>query len=269
MRIVAGNWKMHKTRAEARSLVDALREALDASPELRDTKLPKAGFRVVVFPPFTCLAEVAARAGEQSRGLRPGGVEIEIGAQDVYPGREGAFTGEVSSRMLLDAGATVVLVGHSERRHVIGEGDALLGEKVRAGLEHGLRPLFCVGETLEERESEQMGSVLERQIDGALGGLGEEDLAQIWVAYEPVWAIGTGRTATPEQAEAAHRHLRQLLCERWPQQGPSCPLLYGGSVKPENTHGLISRAEVSGVLVGGASLDAVGFAAIASEAART
>jgi triosephosphate isomerase len=244
-RIVAGNWKMYKTRKEALSLVDALIAGSSRIPD---------GVELAVFPPFTALAEVAARCVA---------TRIQVGAQNMHFAREGAYTGEVSARMLLDAGATSVLIGHSERRQHFGETDELLAHKTRAALESGLVPVFCLGETLDQREGGRTEEVLQRQLRDGLGGLGASDLQILRIAYEPVWAIGTGRTATPEQAREAHVYLRGLLNGRWGEEGNRVPLLYGGSVKPENARELMEQPEVNGVLVGGASLDPESFLRIA------
>jgi triosephosphate isomerase (TIM) len=244
--IIAGNWKMYRTRPEALALVNAI--LAGAGPVPADREL-------FVFPAATLLATVADRC-RYSR--------IAVGGQNLHPGREGAFTGEVSATMLIDAGATRVLVGHSERRAIFGEDDAFLARKVRAALDAGLEPVFCVGETLAEREAGRTEEVIARQIREGLGELSPDDAARLIVAYEPVWAIGTGRTALPEQAEAAHRFLRGQLVERWGSAGVEVPLLYGGSVKPGNSAELLAQPEINGVLVGGASLEAASFLGIAA-----
>lgn len=251
MKLIAGNWKMYRNRPEALALVDALLPGVAALPE---------SVRVLVCPPFTALATVADRC----RGSR-----LEVGGQNLHFESQGAFTGEISPPMLLEAGATAVLVGHSERRTHFGETDETLARKVRSALDHGLWPVFCLGETLAEREAGQTEEVIARQVLRGLGGLSDPDLDRLAVAYEPVWAIGTGRTATPDQARAAHQFLRGRLRERWGELAGRVPLLYGGSVKPENAAELLSQPDVDGLLVGGASLEAASFLAIARAAAGT
>jgi triosephosphate isomerase (TIM) len=245
-RVIAGNWKMYKTRREGVALVE---ELLDGLPHL------PAGSELLVFPSFIALGAVADRCA---------GTPIAVGGQNLHPGSEGAFTGEISARMLLEAGATHVLIGHSERRQCFGEGDELLARKVRFARDSGLTPVFCLGETLQERDGGQTETVLERQLREGLGELSGEEVPGILVAYEPVWAIGTGRTATPEQAREAHAFLRGEMVGRWGELARSVPLLYGGSVKPDNATELLSQPDVDGVLVGGASLDPVSFLGIAS-----
>jgi triosephosphate isomerase (TIM) len=244
--IIAGNWKMYRTRPEALALVGGILSGAGPVPADRE---------LIVFPPATALAAVAERC-RYSR--------VAVGGQNFHPEVEGAFTGEISAAMLLEAGATRVLVGHSERRTLFGEDDAFLARKVRAALDAGLEPVFCLGETLAEREGGRTDEVIARQVREGLGALGANDVAKLVVAYEPVWAIGTGRTATPDQAEAAHRFLRRQLVDRWGSAGAGVSLLYGGSVKPGNSAELLARAEVNGALVGGASLDAASFLGIAT-----
>ena len=244
--IIAGNWKMYRTRPEALALVNGI--LAGAGPVPADREL-------LVFPAATAIAAVAERC-RYSR--------IRVGGQNLHSRPEGAFTGEISAAMLLEAGATHVLVGHSERRAIFGEDDAFLASKVRAALEAGLDPIFCLGETLEEREAGRTEAVIASQVRLGLGELPGVEIARLVVAYEPVWAIGTGRTATPDQAEAAHRFLRGQLVERWGSFGSGVPLLYGGSVKPGNAAELLSRPEINGVLVGGASLEAASFLGIAA-----
>jgi triosephosphate isomerase (TIM) len=246
--VIAGNWKMYKTRRESASLVEAILEGAERVSSHVD---------LVVFPPFTALAAVA----DLCQGRR-----LQAGGQNFHPANEGAYTGEISARMLLEAGATHVLIGHSERRQHFREDDAFLARKLEAALAHGLVPVFCLGETLDEREAGRTEAVLRRQVGGGLGALRAEELDRLLVAYEPVWAIGTGRTATPDQAREAHGWLRALLRERWGGPASRVPLLYGGSVKPENAKELLSQADVDGVLIGGASLEAASFLAIAAAA---
>ncbi len=209
---------------------------------------------VVVAPPFTALAE-AAQAAKGSR--------IGIAAQDVHWDNEGAHTGDISPRMLLDAGCTHVIIGHSERRHDHGETDEQVNLKLKAALLAGLTPIVCVGETLEEREREETQKVLERQFLGGFAGLTPLEFSRIMMAYEPVWAIGTGRTATPEMAAESHAYLRKLSAGQFgDEQADAVRILYGGSVKPQNVGGLMAQEEIDGALVGGASLNVDSFAAI-------
>ncbi|HLV60608.1 MAG TPA: triose-phosphate isomerase [Fredinandcohnia sp.] len=242
-KFVAGNWKMHKTLEEARRLAADLRRELDGVE----------GVRVAVIPPFTSIAAVA-------EALR--GSPIEVGGQDLHWETQGAFTGEVSGPMLRDAGAGLVLVGHSERRHLFGETDETANRKVRAALDAGLSPILCVGETLEERDAGRTLEVVGSQVRAGLAGLGAEDLNRVAIAYEPVWAIGTGRTATPEQAQEVHAFVRAELRTIAGEVADVVPILYGGSVKPDNAGALLALPDVDGALVGGASLQADAFAAI-------
>ena len=242
--VIAGNWKMYKTQAETRAYFAALKPLVAASTHCH----------IVVAPPFTALAA----AVEAARGSA-----ISIAAQNVHWTAEGAFTGEVSTRMLVEAGCRGVLIGHSERRQYFGETDEWVSKKTKAALEAGLGPIVCVGETLQEREAGQTEAVLERQFRGGLAALTGAEFSRIIIAYEPVWAIGTGRTATPEMAAEAHRFLRQLAAASFtPDRAAALRILYGGSVKPDNIKGLMAQVEIDGALVGGASLDAQSFASI-------
>lgn len=242
--VIAGNWKMYKTRAETRAFFEAF-------------KLLVAGSKhcdIIVAPPFTAITAAVEAAQD---------TEIGIAAQDVYWEREGAFTGEISPRMIVDAGCRAVIVGHSERRQYFGDTDDWVHRKTKAALEAGLTPIVCVGEKLAERDADCTEEVLKRQFDGALAALTPVEFSRILLAYEPVWAIGTGRTATPDIAAAAHRHLRNLAAARFTiELASALRILYGGSVKPENIKGLMAEAEIDGALVGGASLDPKSFAAI-------
>jgi triosephosphate isomerase (TIM) len=241
---VAANWKMYKTVAEARTF---FREFVPLVSAVNDVE-------IVVAPAFLAVHAAA----EAVRGSRVG-----ISGQDLYWEREGAFTGEVSVGMLKEAGATYVIIGHSERRTKFGETDEHVNRKVKAALAGGLTPIVCVGETLEEREREQTLAVLDRQVTLGLDGLTAEQVAGLAVAYEPVWAIGTGRTATSAQAQEAHAHIRLRLREKFgAEAADACRILYGGSVKPANTKELVGQADVDGALVGGASLDPKGFSEI-------
>ncbi len=209
---------------------------------------------IVVAPPFTALAAAA----ESARGSAVG-----IAAQNLHWEREGAFTGEISARMLVDAGCSGVIIGHSERRQYFGETDEAVHRKTKAALEAGLMPIVCVGETLSEREGNLADAVLKRQVKDGLCALTPAEFSRILIAYEPVWAIGTGRTATPEIAADAHRHIRNLVAAEFtPEQASALRILYGGSVKPDNIKGLMAQDGIDGALVGGASLDPKSFAAI-------
>ena len=242
--IIAGNWKLFKTSSEALELVKGL------VPQVKDAK----GVEVVVAPVFTVLPRVhGALAGSN----------VRLSAQDCYWEEEGAFTGEVSPKMLLDAGCSHVIIGHSERRQFFGETDATVNRKIKAAIAAGLTVLFCIGETLGERESGKTFDVLKRQVKGGLDGVSETDLAKLVIAYEPVWAIGTGKTASDEQAQEAHAFIRQEVTGLYGQKAANAMrILYGGSVKPENIRGLIGQPDIDGALVGGASLKADSFAAI-------
>jgi len=243
-RVIAGNWKMYKTQGEARAFIAAL-APLVASAKHCD---------IVVAPPFTALAA----AVEAARGT-----SIAVSGQDLHWEKEGAFTGEISARMLAEAGCRYVIIGHSERRQLFGETDASVNKKIQAALGASLIPIVCVGETLQERESGQMQSVLRRQFSDGFAALTAEQFSRILIAYEPVWAIGTGRTATPELAAEAHCFLRGLAATAFSSEPASrLRILYGGSVKPENVKGLMAQGEIDGALVGGASLDAKSLAAI-------
>lgn len=240
--ILAGNWKMHHGPASARSLMDTFLDGYE----------PHTGREVWFFPPAISLADVA-RAIEGHVGLR-------AGAQNVHWEATGAFTGETSVAMVREAGGTAVLVGHSERRHVFGETNEETAKKVTAVLAGGLRPVLCVGERLEERERGETEPVVLRQLDAALGGISSRDWTHLVIAYEPVWAIGTGRTATPGDAAAVHGTIRAWCESRG--AGARVPVLYGGSVKPSNVAELVAEDEIDGVLVGGASIDAESWRAI-------
>lgn len=235
---------MFKTRSETSAFFDAL------IPEIQDVE----HCDIVVAPPFTVLATAAEEAD---------GTRVSISAQDVHWEEEGAFTGEISVRMLLDVGCTYAIIGHSERRHYFGETDESVEKKVRASVRNGLDAIVCVGETLAERDADRAVEVVQRQVRNALGQLTEVDLSHIIVAYEPVWAIGTGRTATPEIAGEMHAQIRRTFAEiHSPAVAHSLRILYGGSVKPDNISALMKKEDIDGALVGGASLDPASFAAI-------
>ncbi|MFH1076907.1 MAG: triose-phosphate isomerase [Pseudomonadota bacterium] len=241
---IAGNWKMYKTGGEALAFIDELNKLIK---DVVDTD-------VVVAPPLTALALVADRIK---------GTSIQLAAQNVHWESEGAYTGEVSPDMLVSAGCYYVLIGHSERRQYFGETDATVNKKIKAALAHRLSPVFCIGETLAEREAGNTFSVLSRQIKDGLSGISPADIKQIIVAYEPVWAIGTGKTASNEQAQDAHAFIRGELAECCGKDiANTGRILYGGSVKPSNIGGLMVLPDVDGALVGGASLVASTFAEI-------
>jgi triosephosphate isomerase len=241
---MAGNWKMYKTPAETTAFFEKFRPLAGQADHCE----------VVICPPFTNLAA----AVEAAQGTR-----IRIGAQNIGWAREGAFTGEISGPMIAATGATYAIVGHSERRQYFAETDETVLQRAQAALEFGLTPIVCVGERLEEFESGHTESVLVRQFQQGIAGLSELQFARIVIAYEPVWAIGTGKTATPEIAAGAHRAIRaQARAKFGKEAGDAIRILYGGSVKPDNTRTLMAQPEIDGVLVGGASLDPVSFASI-------
>ncbi len=240
--LIAGNWKMHKTIEEAVSLVRELRE------NLRDVN----DRDILVCPPFTAIKAVADELKNSN---------IKVGGQDVFWEDSGAYTGEISPDMLIDAGASYVIIGHSERRKYFGETNETVNRKVRKALEKGLTPIMCVGETLEEREAGKAFDVVTDHVLGGLEALSSEEVRKVVIAYEPVWAIGTGRTATPQDADAMHAHIRKLLDEKW-GVGQEVIILYGGSVKPENIDSLMAMENIDGALVGGASLEADSFTRI-------
>lgn len=245
-RVIAGNWKMYKTQAEAREFFKAF-APLVANCSTCD---------IVIAPPYTAIPASV----EAVKGTR-----IAIGGQNVYWQKEGPYTGEISVGMLAEAGCKYVILAHSERRQHFGETDAAVADKTKVVLAGGLTPIVCVGETLSEREVGKTEEVLARQFLSGLGALTPEEFSRILIAYEPVWAIGTGRTATPEIAAAAHRFIRRLAADQFSQErAASLQILYGGSVKPDNIEGLMAQEELDGALVGGASLDAKSFAAIAN-----
>jgi len=248
--IIAGNWKMHKTIGEAVKLVNALK--------VKTLNIRKTD--VVVCPPYLALKFVADALKESN---------IQVGAQNVFWEKEGAFTGEISPGMLLDAGCTYVIIGHSERRQYFGETDATVNKRLRAALQSKLRPILCVGETLAEREAGNTFSVIGTQLEGGLRDATAADLANLILAYEPVWAIGTGRNAAPEQAEEVHRFIRRTISDQFGEAAAAAiRIQYGGSVKPANAEALLRQSNVDGALVGGASLDADRFIEIVKTAEK-
>jgi triosephosphate isomerase (TIM) len=242
---IAANWKMHKTVAEAAAFVDALLPRIAATQH-----------DVVICPPFTALTAVVERRY---------GTAVKVAAQNMHEQDSGAFTGEVSASMLVELDVEAVVLGHSERRQYFGETDEALALKLPAALDAGLEPILCVGESEEARDAEQTEGVLERQLQADLAGVDSVRLAEVVIAYEPIWAIGTGRTATPEQAQEACAFIRDVLRERG-AVADAVRILYGGSVKPANAAELLALPDIDGALVGGASLDPGEFAAIVEAA---
>jgi len=245
--LIAGNWKLNLSVAEGVALVGELREPAG-----------KSQAEVLVCPTFLGVAPAIDAAA---------GSRIQVGAQNCYWEDSGAFTGEVSAALVAACGASHVLIGHSERRQLFGESDETVNRRLRAALTHSLVPVVCIGETLEEREAGRLEEVLRRQVDGALEGFEAEVLRPLVIAYEPVWAIGTGVVATTEQAQEAHAFVRSLLAERLGDLADETRILYGGSAKPDNAGDLLGCADIDGALVGGASLKADSFAAIIAAAA--
>ena len=249
--LIAGNWKMNLDRTQAVALAMELESgfATDSDVEL------------AVCPPFVYLDAVSAVVQ---------GTAIALGAQDMYFEKEGAFTGEVSGGMLTDLGCHYVILGHSERRHILGETDDVINQKVHAALALGLKPILCVGELLEEREASQTEAVVRQQMQGSLDGISADQMEDVVIAYEPVWAIGTGKVATPEQAQSVHADLRRMIeaCYN-PEVASKVRIQYGGSVKPGNAGELLSLPDVDGALVGGASLTASDFLGIVTAVTGT
>lgn len=241
--MVAGNWKLNKTIGEAQEFVRELRRLVT---QVRDCD-------IVIAPPYTALYAVSQKLEDSN---------IALSAQEAFFESSGAFTGTVSAELLKDAGCSFCLVGHSERRQLFGETLESSNRRMKAVLEAGLRPILCIGETLEERESEKTVAVVSEQLDAAIDGVSLEDLERSVIAYEPVWAIGTGKVATPQQAQEVHAAIRERLRYRDAGLAEGMRLLYGGSVKPANAEELLSQADIDGVLVGGASLDPQSFADI-------
>ncbi|MCJ7812445.1 triose-phosphate isomerase [bacterium] len=248
---VAGNWKMNTSLSEARQLVNRL---IPLVSEVKDVCM-------AVCPPFPYLIPIV----EVLQGSR-----IKVGAQNMHFEKQGAFTGEVSGDMLKDVGCTYVILGHSERRHIFGEDDAVINKKVRKALEMGLKPIFCVGEQLEEREAGKTEQIVETQIKRGLEDISADQMVNVTFAYEPVWAIGTGKTATPEQAQDVHRFIRDWLQVRYNQTlAEKICIQYGGSVNQENAKALMDQTDIDGALVGGASLKAEHFSSIIKAAVQT
>lgn len=243
-RLIVGNWKMHKTAAEADALVRRLADLATLTDRVE----------VVLAPPFT-----AIHAAANARGSRP----FLLAAQNLFWADQGAFTGEISAPMLTDLGCRYVILGHSERRRLFNEQDDAINKKVRAALRHGLQPILCVGESIEEREGDRTVEVVSSQLAKGLTGLLPKETGLVTVAYEPVWAIGTGRAASPAQAVEVHAILRRLIADLWGREsGALLRILYGGSVTPDNAAALFNEPEIDGALVGGACLDPQSFAKI-------
>lgn len=241
---MAGNWKMNKTVGEALDLVRELKAAISGVKTVE----------VAVAPPFTALYAIRKELE---------GSSIHLAAQNLYWEEKGAFTGEVSPLMLKEVGCDYVIIGHSERRQFFGETDETVNRRIKAALAQGLKVIFCIGETLREREEGKTFSVIESQVEGGLKGLGDQEMTNMVIAYEPVWAIGTGKTATPEQAEEVHRFIREKLEKLYSREvSEEIRIQYGGSVTPENVKGLMNQPNIDGALVGGASLKAESFSKI-------
>jgi triosephosphate isomerase len=248
-KIIAANWKMNMTQAESAEFVRSL--LLDIG-DIREVD-------VVIIPPFTAIAKVTESLGTAQ--------DIKVGAQNMHWERSGAFTGEISAALLRDLFVRYVVLGHSERRMLFGETDEIVNRKVHAAHEATLRPIMCIGETLEQRDAGRVEKVLSKQLRGSLAGLGPKELQETTIAYEPVWAIGTGRNATPEQAQEAHAFIREILGELSDATtADKIRIQYGGSVKPSNARQLMSQPDIDGALVGGASLEARSFAEIINAA---
>lgn len=247
--LIVGNWKMFKTAQEAVNLVQTIKAGIKLSD-----------CNAVICPPFTALSKVAEVLRDSS---------IQLGAQNMHPETEGAFTGEISPGMIKDLDCRYVIVGHSERRQYFKEDNTFINEKVKTALKYSLVPILCVGETLEERNARRQFEVVKEQFDLSLKDLTKEEIAKLVLAYEPVWAIGTGKTATPEQAEQMQSYVRRLLKEKYSEEvAVRVPILYGGSVKPDNIAELMKKPNVDGALVGGASLKAESFVQIVTNAAH-
>jgi triosephosphate isomerase len=246
--IIAGNWKMNKTAAEGKALVEELKPLV---ADITDAE-------VVVCPTFTSIGAVVEAAK---------GSNVKVGSQNIHWAESGAFTGEISADMLKEAGVEYVIIGHSERRQYFGETDETVNKRLQAALAAGLIPLVCIGELLEEREGGKTEDVLKTQLTGGLAGISAEDMKKSVIAYEPVWAIGTGKTATPEMAEEAHAFIRKVLADLFDADtAEAVRIQYGGSMKPENSKELVAQADIDGGLIGGASLKAASFAELIKNA---
>lgn len=247
-RFIVGNWKMHNTISQAEALIRDILALYQANPSVE----------LAVAPPYVALYPVAHLLAN---------TPIALAAQNVWAKDEGAFTGEVSPSMLKELGCQYVIIGHSERRHIFGETDHIINEKIHAALNHGLQPIFCLGERLEEREAGQTHSVIHHQLQTGLAGLKIKDFSRITIAYEPVWAIGTGRAASVEQATEVHAAIRSFVATQWDMNAEPIRILYGGSVTAENAQSLFQSPDINGALVGKACLDSESFVKIAQIAA--
>ena len=246
--IIAGNWKMNKDAAAGKELVESLKGLVADVTEAE----------IVVCPPFTTLSAVVAAAA---------GSNIKVGAQNVHWAENGAFTGEISAEMLVSSGVEYVIIGHSERRQYFGETDATVNSRLKAAIAAGLKPIVCIGELLEEREGGLTEKVLTTQIRGGFDGITGEEMAEVVVAYEPVWAIGTGKTATPDIAQETHAHIRKELAAMFGDEvAAKVRIQYGGSMKADNARELVAQADIDGGLIGGAALKADSFVALINEA---
>ncbi|MCJ7553192.1 MAG: triose-phosphate isomerase [Ignavibacteriaceae bacterium] len=248
-KVIAGNWKMHNDLKQSEDLIKSLKELL---------KDKSVNCDVIVCPPFTSLSEASKLVN---------GSIIKLGAQNMHFEDKGAFTGEVSASMLKSVGCEYVILGHSERRTIFDESDETINKKIKKALEQGLKPIFCIGETLEEREKEITKDVVMRQVEKGLEGISSEQMKKLIVAYEPVWAIGTGKTATPQQAQEVHEFIRGLISSKYGSDiAEDLVIQYGGSVKPDNASELLSQKDIDGALVGGACLKADLFMGIITNA---
>ena len=243
-RFIVGNWKMHNTISQAEGLIQEIAALYQAHPSVE----------IAVAPPYTVL-----QAASKLLATTP----IHLVAQNVCSQDEGAYTGEISPLMLQELGCGYVIIGHSERRHLFGETDQIINEKIHAALHHGLQPIFCIGERLEDREAGQTDSVIQHQLQKGLAGLKSKDLSQMTIAYEPVWAIGTGKAATVEQATDVHAAIRSTLCAHWKIDPEPIRILYGGSVTANNAQALFQSPQINGALVGKACLNSQSFVRIA------
>lgn len=244
--LIAGNWKMHNGPAATRSLLTDLKEELADIPD---------DFDVLVCPPYVSLPEAVETIGD--------GYGVSVGAQNLYYEEEGAYTGEVTAGMLKEVGCTYVIIGHSERRQYFAETDKTVNQKVLKAVEKGLRPVVCVGESLQQRKAGEHVKLVRKQVEAALNGVDGSSAAEVVIAYEPIWAIGTGETATPEQAQEMHEMIREVLADLYSREtADDIRILYGGSMKPHNAEELLGQPDVDGGLIGGASLKAGSFADI-------
>ena len=257
--LVAGNWKMNASFESTAELLDHILHGLQPGMDTMTLNpiLPEVRAEVLVCPPFVYLETAARAVGDSS---------IELGAQNMSSEKEGAFTGEISAHMLKDMTCTYVILGHSERRQLFSEKDTMIGRKFKAAAEAGLKPILCVGETLEERTAGNALSVIKRQIDAVVDIAGIEAFAHAVIAYEPVWAIGTGKTASPQQAQDIHSNIRGMIAERSGKIADELRILYGGSVKPANAKEIFAMPDIDGGLIGGAALKSSDFLAIINAA---